>query len=61
MVESGMIGRFGRTAHVPDGRGGMLRKSPVALARRHHPEMALLATRGRRANTDALLTVAKRA
>lgn len=38
-----------------------MQKEPPVAHVRHHPEMALSATRGRSARTVVLLTVAKRA
>jgi hypothetical protein len=58
--ETGCLGAVVGLFNVPTTEGGTMQKeSPVALVR-HHPEMALSATRGRSAHTAVLLTVAKR-
>ena len=57
--ETGCLGALIGLLNVPDGRGTMQKESPVALARHHHPEMALSATRGRSAHPVVLLMLAK--
>jgi hypothetical protein len=58
--QTGCLGALVGLLNVPDGRVTMQKESPVALVR-HHPEMALSATRGRSAHTVVLQMVAKRA